>query len=55
MTRAAHRPRSRGWRAGTVLLGVVTAAALMPVASVAADEPTDMVLDWNINADQRHR
>jgi hypothetical protein len=50
MTRAFHHPRTRRWRTAALVLGLVTAAALMPVASVAADEPTDMVLDWNINA-----
>jgi hypothetical protein len=29
---------------------VIAMAGLIPVASVAAAEPTDMVLDWNLNA-----
>jgi hypothetical protein len=46
--RATHQIRR--WVAGLLLLGLVGAIGLIPAASVAAAEPTNMVLVWNENA-----
>jgi hypothetical protein len=45
-------PASRGsrWLAGLSVLALVGAVGLIPVASVAAAESANPVLDWNINA-----
>jgi hypothetical protein len=47
-----HRPtaRGRGLLAGLPVLALVGALGLVPAASVAAAEPTNMVLVWNANA-----
>ena len=42
--------RARRWLAGFSALLIVAMAALIPSASVAAAEPTNMVLVWNENA-----
>ena len=42
--------RDRSWLAGLSVLALVGALGLIPVASVAAAEPANPVLDWNINA-----
>ena len=42
--------RVRRWTAGLALLALVGAIGLVPAASVAAAEPTNMVLVWNENA-----
>lgn len=46
------RQSSRGRRSLAGVLGVVliAAASMIPLASVAAAEPSDMVLQWNLNA-----
>jgi hypothetical protein len=46
--RATSQPRR--WLAGLLLLALVGAVGLVPAASVAAAEPTNMVLVWNENA-----
>ncbi len=51
MTRSNQQPsRARRWLAGFSALVLVAMAALIPGASVAAAEPTNMVLVWNENA-----
>jgi len=50
VTLSKRRSRVRRWLAGLTALALVAMAGLIPVASVTAAEPTDMVLDWNFNA-----
>jgi hypothetical protein len=51
MARSTQRSsRARRWLAGFSALVIVAMAALIPGASVAAAEPTNMVLVWNENA-----
>jgi len=50
MTRSRQPSRAKRWLAGFALLILVASAGLIPVASVAAAAPTDMVLVWNENA-----
>ncbi len=51
MARSRERSsRARRWLAGFSALVIVAMAALIPSASVAAAEPTNMVLVWNENA-----
>lgn len=51
MTRSTQQPsRGRRWLAAFSALVLVAMAALIPGASVAAAEPTNMVLVWNENA-----
>jgi hypothetical protein len=50
MTRPRQTSKVRRWLVGLSLPIVVAMAGLIPVASVAAAEPTDMVLTWNLNA-----
>ena len=42
--------RVRRWLAGLLVLALVGAIGLIPAASVAAAEPSNMVLVWNENA-----
>ena len=46
----AHEPRRARWLSIPITIAVVATALLVPAASVSADEPTDMVLEWNTNA-----
>ncbi|MBA2720343.1 MAG: vanadium-dependent haloperoxidase [Chloroflexi bacterium] len=50
MAQPRQRSRSRAWLATLVALALLGATAVVPVASVTAAEPTDMVLEWNANA-----
>ena len=50
MNRSMPTSRARRWLAGLSALAIVGAVGLIPVASVAAAEPPNPVLDWNINA-----
>src|SRR5215207_6174572 len=50
MTRFRPTSQVRRWLAGLLLLALVGAIGLVPAASVAAAEPTNMVLVWNENA-----
>ena len=50
MNRSLPASRGRRWLAGLSVLTLVGAVGLFPVASVAAAEPANPVLDWNINA-----
>ena len=50
MNRSMRRSRVRRWLAGLSVLTLIGVAALAPAASVAAAEPTNMVLVWNENA-----
>ena len=50
MNRFRPTGRVRRWLAGLALLALVGAIGLVPAASVAAAEPSNMVLVWNENA-----
>ena len=50
MNRSLPTSRARRWLAGLSALALVGAVGLIPAASVAAAEPPNPVLDWNINA-----
>jgi hypothetical protein len=50
MNRFRPTTRVRRWLAGLLVLALVGAVGLIPAASVAAAEPTNMVLVWNENA-----
>src|SRR6476620_2481733 len=49
MTQPPRPPRAR-WLSIPMAIVVLAATTLIPAASAAAAEPTDMVLEWNINA-----
>ena len=42
--------RARRWLAAWTALVLIAIAGLIPAASVAAAEPDNPVLDWNVNA-----
>ena len=50
MTRSRPTSRARRWLAGLSALAIVGAVGLISAGSVAAAEPANPVLDWNINA-----
>jgi hypothetical protein len=50
MANVPRLPRVRRWAARVTVLAVLASMLVVPGATVAADDPTDMVLDWNINA-----
>ena len=50
MARSKQRSSARRWLARFTALVLVVGASMFPGASVAAAEPTDMVLVWNTNA-----
>ena len=50
MTHSRHRSRTRRWRSAPVVVALVAISMLIPATSVAAREPTNMVLEWNLNA-----
>jgi hypothetical protein len=50
MNRFMPTSRVRRWLAGVSILSLVGAIVLIPTASVAGAEPTNMVLVWNENA-----
>ena len=49
MTQPTRPPRAR-WLSIPMTIVVLSATMLIPAASAAAAEPTDMVLEWNANA-----
>jgi PAP2 superfamily len=49
MTQPTRSRRAR-WLSIPITIALLTAAILVPAASVTAAEPTDMVLEWNTNA-----
>lgn len=50
MTRSKQTSRARRWLVCLTALALVATVGIVPLASVAAAEPTDMVLDWNAYA-----
>ncbi len=44
------RPPRAAWLSIPITIALLTAAILVPAATATAAEPTDMVLEWNINA-----
>jgi hypothetical protein len=50
MPRSKPRSRAQRWLATFSAIVLIAVAGLIPVASVMAAEPTDMVLVWNANA-----
>ena len=50
MTKSRSRARARLWLSTPVAITLIAVTMLIPATSVAAREPTDMVLEWNINA-----
>ncbi len=50
MTHSRHHSRARLWLSTPLAVAMIVASMLIPATSVAAREPTDMVLEWNINA-----
>jgi hypothetical protein len=50
MTQRAKRPRASRWLTTPMGIIVIAAGLLIPATSASAAEPTDMVLEWNINA-----
>jgi hypothetical protein len=49
MTLSRHPSRARRWLSMPLAVVVIATSMLVPIATAAA-EPTDMVLEWNINA-----
>jgi hypothetical protein len=50
MIQSRARSRARRWLSRTMAIVLIAASTLIPAASAAAAEPTDMVLEWNANA-----
>src|SRR4051794_38763173 len=50
MTQPRTRSRPRRWLSRTMAAAVIAASMLIPTATATAAEPTDMVLEWNLNA-----
>jgi hypothetical protein len=50
MTQSPRPSRVRRWLLAPATVAVLGATMLLPAASVTAAEPTDMVLEWNLNA-----
>lgn len=50
MVRTRHTSRASRWLASLTTLALIAVGGLIPAASVAAAEPTNMVLVWNENA-----
>jgi hypothetical protein len=50
MVRTRHTSRRSRWLASLTTLALIAVAGLIPASSVAAAEPTNMVLVWNENA-----
>lgn len=50
MTYSRQRSRPRRWLSTPMAVAVIAVSMLIPTTSVAAREPTDMVLEWNVNA-----
>jgi hypothetical protein len=50
MFRPRLRSRAQRWLSAPAALFLIASMALVPASSVIAAEPTDMVLEWNVNA-----
>ena len=50
MAQSANRRTPRRWLSRALASVVVAASIVIPAASASAAEPTDMVLEWNVNA-----
>jgi hypothetical protein len=50
MTQTRQRSKARRWLPAPIAIALIAASLLIPATSVAAREPTNMVLVWNINA-----
>ena len=50
MTQSAQPSRVRRWLSAPIAIVVIGATLLIPATSVSAADPTDMVLEWNVNA-----
>lgn len=50
MTHSRQRSRSRRWLSAPIAIALIAVSLLIPATSAAAREPSDMVLEWNINA-----
>jgi hypothetical protein len=50
MTQPGTRSRPRRWLSRTLAIVVIVGSMLIPTATATAAEPTDMVLEWNLNA-----
>jgi len=50
MTQSAQPSRVRRWLSAPIVIVVIGATLLIPATSVSAADPTDMVLEWNVNA-----
>ena len=50
MTQSGRRSRAARWLSAPTAIALIAGLILIPATSVAAREPTNMVLEWNINA-----
>lgn len=50
MTHSRQRTKARRWFPAPIAIALMAVSLLIPATSVAAREPTNMVLEWNINA-----
>ena len=50
MTHARRRSRARRWLWTPMAIALIAVSMLFPATAVGAHEPSDMVLEWNINA-----
>lgn len=50
MTPSRQRSNTNRWLSIPMVIVLIAVSIVIPVTSVAAQEPTDMVLEWNINA-----
>jgi hypothetical protein len=50
MTHSRQRSRGRRWLSMPMAIALIAVSLLIPATSVAAREPSNMVLEWNINA-----
>ena len=50
MTHSRQHSRSRRWLSAPMAIALIAVSLLIPATSAAAREPSDMVLEWNINA-----
>jgi hypothetical protein len=50
MTHSRQRARTRHWLSAPLAIALIAVSMLIPATSVAAREPTNMVLEWNLNA-----
>jgi hypothetical protein len=50
MTHSRQRMKARRWLPAPIAIALIAVSLLIPGTSVAAREPTNMVLEWNVNA-----